>query len=211
MCTHASACVQIPPLDGIDADSNADNSRGLLLEQLQIACRWVKEIREGDAEAFRRLFHAYCQPLITFAQRFVHDTQISENIVQEVFLRIWSAREHLEPTSSIKSYLYTAVRNEALKHLRHVAVQQRSHERLRHAAPETETPEDELIRGEIVAAVQQAVSGLPEKCRIIFCMNRYDRLTYREIAEIQNISIKTVETQMSRALKFLRKGLDHVL
>jgi RNA polymerase sigma-70 factor (ECF subfamily) len=176
-----------------------------------MASVWVEKMRQGDAEAFKQLFHAYCQPLITFAQRFVHDTQISENIVQEVFLRIWSARERLEPTSSIKSYLYTAVRNEALKHLRHMAVQRRSSERVRQTAPETTTPEDELVKGEIVAAVQQAVSQLPEKCRIIFSMNRYDCLTYREIAEIQSISIKTVEAQMSRALKLLRKRLAHLL
>lgn len=172
---------------------------------------WVEKIRCGDAEAFEHLFKKYCQPLINFARRFVQDTQSAENIVQDVFLKIWSIRKELNPTLNIKSYLYTAVRNGALKQLRHQTVEQRTADRLTLPDFDLITPEDNLTEKELTAAVHQAVAELPEKCRIIFAMNRYDHLSYKEIAEIQNISIKTVETQMSRALKFLRQRLIYFL
>ena len=79
------------------------------------------------------------------------------------------------------------------------------------AFPRPKTPEDEWRQKEIAAAVYQAIEALPEKTRILFSMNRFDHLTYAEIAEIQGISIKTVETQMGRALKFLRNRLAHLL
>jgi len=79
------------------------------------------------------------------------------------------------------------------------------------AFPHPKTPEDERQEKEIAAAIYQAIEALPEKCRILFSMNRFDHLTYAEIAQIQEISIKTVETQMGRALKFLRQHLAHLL
>jgi RNA polymerase sigma-70 factor (ECF subfamily) len=172
---------------------------------------WVEKIRYGDAEAFEHLFKTHCKPLINFARRFVQDTQIAENIVQDVFLKIWSIRKELNPTLNIKSYLYTAVKNGALKQLRNEAVERRGADRLQSLAPDTPTPEDEWHEKEIAASVHEAMQELPEKCRIIFSMNRFDRLTYAEIADILNLSIKTVETQMGRALKFLRKRLSHFL
>jgi RNA polymerase sigma-70 factor (ECF subfamily) len=171
----------------------------------------VEKIRAGDAAAFERLFTMYCQPLIRFARRYVQDTGVAENIVQDVFLNIWSNRSRLDPSSKIRTYLYTAVRNQALKHLRHLDVEQRAAERLQPMDHPARTPEHERHDREIAAAVHQSLEALPEKCRIIFSMNRFDHLTYAEIAEIQGISIKTVETQMGRALKFLRKRLAHLL
>jgi RNA polymerase sigma-70 factor (ECF subfamily) len=162
---------------------------------------WVEKIRYGDAEAFEHLFKTHCKPLINFARRFV----------QDVFLKIWSIRKELNPTLNIKSYLYTAVKNGALKQLRNEAVERRGADRLQSLVPDTLTPEDEWHEKEIAASVHEAIQELPEKCRIIFSMNRFDRLTYAEIADILNLSIKTVETQMGRALKFLRKRLSHFL
>jgi RNA polymerase sigma-70 factor (ECF subfamily) len=170
---------------------------------------WVEKIRYGNAEAFEYLFKTYCQQLINFACRFVKDTQIAENIVQDVFLKIWSIKRELNPSLNIKSYLYTAVKNGALKQLRNKAVERRAADRLQSLSHETHTPEDEWNEKEVNTAILQAIADLPKKCGLIFSMNRYDGLTYKEIAEIQNISIKTVETQMSRALKYLRKRLIH--
>lgn len=153
----------------------------------------------------------YCQPLIHFVRRYVGDTQIAENIVQDVFLKIWLNRSDLNPSLNIKTYLYTAVKNQALNHLRHAEVVQRNAENLRPMNGPVRTPEDEWHEQELIASIQKAIEELPEKCRIIFSMSRYDHLTYAEIAEIQNISIKTVETQMGRALKHLRKRLIHLL
>ena len=179
--------------------------------QVQTEAEWVRKIRIGDGEAFEQLFNRYGQPLIHFVRRYVPDTSVAENLVQDVFLALWTHRSRLDPARNIKTYLYTAARNQALKHLRHSEVERRSAEDLTLEFPRPKTAEDERQEKEIAASVYQAIEALPEKCRIIFSMNRFDHLSYAEIAEIQDISIKTVETQMGRALKFLRDRLAHLL
>ena len=171
----------------------------------------AEKIRTGDAGAFEDLFRKYCQKLIHFSRRYVRDTQIAESLVQDVYLRIWQSREKLDPKSNIKSYLFTAVKNQALKHLRHAKVELQGEESITMYDEPVKTPEDELSEGEIAAAIHRAIEKLPESRKQIFKMSRYDSLTYSEIAEVQGISIKTVETQMGRALKFLRESLGHLL
>ena len=177
----------------------------------QTELEWVRGIRRGDGKAFEQLFRSYCQPLIDFARRYVRDTAVAEGLVQDLFLAIWSNRSQLDPASSMKTYLYTAARNRALKHLRHLDVERRSAEDVTLTLPRQKTPEDERQAKEIAAAVHQAIDALPEKTRMVFSMNRFDHLTYAEIAAIQGVSIKTVETQMGRALKSLRERLARLL
>jgi RNA polymerase sigma-70 factor (ECF subfamily) len=169
----------------------------------------VRKICQGDPSSFEKFFHRYCQVLIDFGRRYVNDTQIAENIVQNVFLKIWEFKEKLDPSANIKTYLYTSVKNQALNYLRHLNVENQYAENVDIlTAP---TPEDNKFQKEIKESVYKAIAQLPKKTRIIFLMNRFDNLTYKEIAKIQNISIKTVETQMGRALKFLRNHLSHLL
>ena len=185
--------------------------RILQVSVLNTESELIREIREGDGAAFEQLFRSNCQPLIDFARRYVRDTSIAEGLVQDVFLAIWANRSTLDPDRNMKTYLYTAVRNRALKHLRHSDVEQRSAQEIELAFPRQKTPEDELRGKEIGAAVDLAVEALPEKTRVVFSMSRFDHLSYSEIAEIQDVSIKTVETQMGRALKSLRDQLEHLL
>lgn len=180
-------------------------------EQKRTELELVARIRDGDASAFEKLFFAYCQRLIDFTRRFVQDTAIAENIVQDVFLKIWMTRKKLNPSSNIKSFLYTIAKNEALKQLRHEDVHRQSAQRLQSSSPRVQTPEEKVSQQEIAESVRQAIEELPEQCRIVFSMNRFDRLTYAEIAEIMDLSIKTVETQMGRALEVLRRRLRHLL
>jgi len=180
-------------------------------DPIPIESAWVEKIKEGNGDAFEKLFRLYCQPLINFAKRYVVELAIAENLVQDVFLRVWKNRARLDPALSIKTYLYTSVKNQALKHLKHVAVEQKSQAELDQPPSTDLTPESSLTEKELAASIDQAIAQLPEKCRLIFTMNRFDRLTYAEIARVENISIKTVETQMGRALKFLRKSLSHFL
>ena len=172
---------------------------------------WVEKIRDGDAQAFEHLFKAYCQPLINFARRFVRDVQIAENIVQDVFLKIWTNRIKLNPSLNIKTYLFTAVRNQTLNHLRHAKMEKDSVADMQLITTPVKTPENGWKEKELATSIQQAINELPKKCQTIFLMNRFDQLTYQEIADILNLSIKTVETQMGRALKFLRKRLSHFI
>lgn len=169
----------------------------------------IQKIRAGDTLAFEQLFHTYCQALIRFACRFVRDVQVAENIVQDVFVRIWHNRAKLNPDSNIKAYLYKAIKNQTLQHLRHLKIEIRT-EYMHNPGNPHNNPEKPLEEQQIAKAVYEAIAELPPHRRLIFTLSKYDHYTYAEIAEIQNISIKTVETQMGRALRFLRKRLAHL-
>jgi RNA polymerase sigma-70 factor (ECF subfamily) len=171
---------------------------------------FVNKIRAGDSAAFEDLFNSYSQQLINFARHYVFDKQIAENIVQDVFVSVWQRRTNLDPSKMIKAYLFTAVKNEALKHKRRLDVEKKSYNRILESYSEF-NPDIEIEGKEVGYHVNQAVNELPEKCKEIFKMNRFENLKYAEIAEILDISIKTVETQMGRALKKLRKRLKPIL
>jgi RNA polymerase sigma-70 factor (ECF subfamily) len=170
----------------------------------------IRKIRAGDDSAFEELFKLYCRPLVRFALRFVGSTETAEGIVQDVFVRIWHNRSRLDPDLRIRAYLYQAVKNQSLQHLRHLKIVSRDR-RMQGWGSADGSPEKEVEEKETARAVYEAVSELPPHRRLIFSLSKYDHYTYAEIAEIQNISIKTVETQMGRALKFLRKRLSHLL
>jgi RNA polymerase sigma-19 factor, ECF subfamily len=179
-------------------------------QQINIESHWIKKIHDGDELSFESLFNAYCQKLINFSRRYVYDKQIAENIVQDIFVKIWINRKSLDHSKSIKTYLFTAVKNNSLKHLRHVNVEKRhilitidSNEEINHAI--------KFEINEIAERLNQEINNLPPKCQEIFSMSKFDKLKYGEIAEILDISVKTVETQMGRALKKLRKNLRHLL
>lgn len=180
-------------------------------KQNQIEAGWIRSIRFGDEKAFEMLFNFYCQRLINFARRYVVDIQIAENIVQDVFVRVWHHRVNLDPSRLIKSYLFKAVKNEALKERRHKDVETRSREKLIDLIVPDIDPEKELTADETNKEIHKAINELPDKCGEIFKMNRFDGLKYAEIAEVLNISEKTVETQMGRALKKLRISLQPLL
>ena len=168
---------------------------------------WVNKLKNGDSDAFESLFKRYCQALINFSRRIVSETETAENIVQDVFLKLWENRKNLKPGASIKSYLYTIARNESLKHQRHQTVVRGSKEEISELHAPVKTPDEHLSEIELTSQIQKAVESLPARCKIIFMMNRYDDLTYKEIAEVLELSVKTVETQMGRALKHLREKL----
>ena len=167
-----------------------------------------QKLKNADTDAFESLFKKYCQPLINFSRRIVNETETAENIVQDVFLKVWENRKSLKSGTSIKSYLFTIARNESLKYQRHQTVVRESEEAVRDLHSSAETPDEQFSESEIEFQIQRAIDLLPEKCREIFMMNRFDGLTYKEIAEVLYISIKTVETQMGRALKRLRENLS---
>lgn len=169
---------------------------------------WVAAIRAGDGAAFETLFHAYHASLCALAYRYLGARDLAEEIVQEVFLVIWERRRTWEVRSSVKSYLCTAVRNAALSYLRHERVARRKEADIREwQAPSPPRPDLQALEQETVAAVQDAVGRLPERCRLVFTLHREQGLTYAEVAQVLGISPRTVEVQIGRALKSLRKGL----
>jgi RNA polymerase sigma-70 factor, ECF subfamily len=184
-------------------DTGTNNDSGL-------ANQLVEKIITGNHNAFEILFKTYSQKLIYFSRRYVRDKQIAENIIQDVFLTIWQNKKNLNPTKNIQSYLFTAVKNESLKQLRHLNVENQQRENVSRLSIVELTPDETIDQKELREELNKAINDLPDKCREIFAMSRFDQLKYSEIADILGISVKTVETQMGRALKKLREQLAHL-
>lgn len=173
---------------------------------------WGELIRAGDRSAFERLFRLHYETLCRFALDYVDHLRIAEDLVQDVFFDLWKERRTLDVERSLKAYLYGATRHRALKHLRREQVREKwaVNGDLRKAAPSGRPDQagGMVERKEQRQEVKEAIEALPEKRRQIFRLSRHHELTYSEIAVALDISIKTVETQMSRALKFLRERLE---
>jgi RNA polymerase sigma-70 factor (ECF subfamily) len=176
----------------------------------QTGLEYWERIRQGDNTAFSQIFQKYYQALYQFAGRFVKDAQTAENIVQDVFVKLWTNRENCLITSSLKSYLYAATRNTALNFLSREKKQLSTEYLMSDRQDTTANPEERIIENEMIDGVHKAIEKLPDKCRSIYLMKRYDDLKYHEIAEILDISINTVKTQMKRALKSLLKNLAYL-
>jgi RNA polymerase sigma-70 factor (family 1) len=159
-------------------------------------------------EQFKLVFDEYYIALSNFAFTYTRDKTACEDIVQEVFLRIWEKRPDLIGSSTIRFYLFTAVRNNCLTHLAH------SKRFLSfHSANLDETavshpldkPEDQPA--DRMAMIQKAISQLPPKCKEVFLLSRMGNLSYKEIAKTLGISVKTVDNQVGKALRVLRNML----
>lgn len=140
--------------------------------------------------------------------KYVKDLDDARNLVHEVFITVWEKFDTLPRDTNYRSYLYTAVRNRCLNHLRdtkkHLAIE---HMAEHHYAEESRPME----AAELEKEIELGINTLPEKCRMVFEMNRKDGLKYSEIAEKMGISVKTVEAQMSKALSVLRDHLKEFL
>src|SRR5262245_51008621 len=169
---------------------------------------WVRRMREGDVAAFEAAFRAWYGELCSFVRPQMGSAHAAEEIVQEVFLRVWRARASLDPEQSLRAYLYRAARNTALNQLKRRRLETRwLIEAAAAPAPLAVDADQETQVNELQTALQNALESLPERCRLVFTMSRHQGLTYAEIATALGISVKTVETQIGRALKLLRSRL----
>lgn len=181
-------------------------------ERIRKENEWIRRIKKDDRKAFEALYRFYYPRLTQFAFRYVNSKQIAEDLVHNVFYEVWMHRARLKPQGTLRSYLYTAVRNQAFKLLEKKKVRNFTNPvELLSLKNEEINPEQKLSSKELEKAIIEAVKQIPERRRQIFLMHREDHLTYAEIAEVLGISIKTVETQMSRSLKFLRHELAEYL
>jgi RNA polymerase sigma-70 factor (ECF subfamily) len=161
---------------------------------------------------FEALFRQNYSNLCSYAHNFLKDSETSEEIVQEVLVNLWKRRNSLEIRDSVKAYLFRAVRNSCMNYLKHLKVREQHASETRSAAPEgTTDPEQVLIVSELEERIRQAIDKLPIERKKAFCLSRYEGLTYPEIAERLDISVKTVENQIGSALKTLRKELAEYL
>jgi RNA polymerase sigma-70 factor, ECF subfamily len=161
---------------------------------------------------YEELFRTYFPSLCYFAQKYISDLDSSKEIVHKVFVNIWEKREAFDFDKSAKSYLFTAVYNRCMNHLRD---QKKfvSDEVLdtQNDYSQNAVNTDHLEAAELESGIWRIINNLPERCKEIFVLNRFEGKKYGEIAEELNISIKTVETQMSKALKILRDNLKDYL
>ncbi|MGQ0648001.1 MAG: RNA polymerase sigma-70 factor [Gemmatimonadaceae bacterium] len=169
----------------------------------------LRRIRAGDERALEVVFRAHYPAMCAVVRRIVFAPDVAEELVQDVFFKLWAKRERLAEIDALKTYLYRAARNTALNHLRRQKLELAHEEReaVKGEPSTLEATDDSATAGELTEAVQGAINRLPTRCREIFLMSRDGGLTYGEIASELGISIKTVETQMGRALKSLRLSL----
>ena len=157
-----------------------------------------------DSSAFEELFRAYFTPLMVFARKFLKDEDEAREVVQKVFISLWEKREEIDLTSSIKPYLFTSVHNRSLNVIRDR--KKFSDEEIPDMAGDWDVSA-QIETMELEQKIKEAIDSLPEKCREIFELNRFDGLKYSEIASQLGISVRTVENQISKALKILREKL----
>ncbi|MEM8600100.1 MAG: RNA polymerase sigma-70 factor [Bacteroidota bacterium] len=185
----------------------------MLLTTLQPApdpgrmARWAASLRRGDGAAFEALFRALHPPLVRFAAGFVQSGAEAEDLVQEAFVRLWERRADIDPTLSVRAWLYRTVRNRALNQIR----DRRRRADLLDAQPPrpttTAAPDIALEARALADRLRTLVAALPERQREAFVLTRVEGLAHTEVAEVMGIAASTVNVHLVRALKALRAGL----
>ena len=167
----------------------------------------VAGIRKGEEKVYRELFRTYYRPLVVFAMDYVHDLDSAREIVQVLFVHLYERREKLEIRSSLRSYLYRSVRNRCLNHMSGKESRNIPLEAHIDTPSPGDTIEEEIQGKEMEHRIFRAVESLPPKCREVFIMSRVKGLDNTTIAAHLQISKRTVETQISKALRLLREKI----
>lgn len=173
--------------------------RGLLL----------KTSRDNDLSSFKKIYFLYYERLLHLACSIVRSTEVSEEIVDDVFVKIWSNRAKLHTINNLTVYLYVAVKNRSLNHnmakrMDHVDIESIDFE----LKDLSSSVEDIMITNELAKVINYTVRQLPTQCKLVFKLVKEDGLKYREVAEILNISVKTVEYHISNALKTIATAIS---
>jgi len=167
-----------------------------------------EKIKKGDENAFERLFHSHYSHLCLFAEHFVRNHAEAEEIVQDIFVRLWENKSRITIATSVKNYLFRSVKNRCLNFLQHKKIETRYAEKLL-AEAEQSTPDDtDIIESGLLHKIEETINSMPQKRQEIFRLSREEGLKYREISEKLDISLKTVETHMGLAIKTLRDKLN---
>jgi RNA polymerase sigma-70 factor, ECF subfamily len=179
----------------------------IMIDQLAL------RIKLGDEHAFELLFRKYYVRLCGFSNKFLNDPEQAKEVVQEVFTKIWEGRTNIDPEDSLNAYLFKIAQNLSINKLQRKKVESKYIEiyKLVYVDNREFSPYDSLLAHELNDNLNIAVSKIPPKCRRIFELSRLDGLKYNEIAAVLNISVKTVEAQMSKALNILRFELKDYL
>ena len=175
-----------------------------------IIAKHIKLIRRSNKDAFKTIFDYFQNEIFNYLVFKLNNIELAEDLLQDVFIKLWENRTNIDDKLSLKSYLYKIAKNLALNHLRHQKIVNDYAKSLTfHTKVNPNNPqlifEDKELRNHLLSAINK----LPAKARIIFLLSKVDGLTYKEIAERLNISKKTVETQIVRSLKSIRKYMSN--
>jgi RNA polymerase sigma-70 factor (ECF subfamily) len=177
----------------------------------------LRNISIDNADAFEYVFLTYYNELCIHAYSILKDKDNAEEIVQEVFVKLWESRMELSIKQSIKAYLYRTVHNQCINYLDHLLVKKKyaaeSSENFRDliSPVSADYPIANLIVQELQDKIDQSLLSLPEQCRKVFLLIRHDDLSYKEAAEKLGVSVNTVKTQLQRAISRLRENLKNYL
>ena len=169
--------------------------------------RLLSFLKEGNQLAFNQIYYRYWEKLYAYTYNILNEKELAEDAIHEVFTWLWFNREKLQITH-LKSYLFMAVRNKAINMLDKAKFSAYDEHIMEELFLTTEG-EDNLSYQDLKKTIQIAANDLPERCRDIFYKSRFEHLSNKEIAAHYNISNRTVENQLSTALKHLRKALAH--
>ena len=188
---------------------STDNAASVL--EKSDAAALLQAMQGGDASAFDTLFRAYYAPLCRYACPLTDGSMDdAEDVVQQVFVKFWEQRTALDVQWSVKAYLYKMVHNRCLNRLRDARIREKH--TAQHAGQLEQAHEEQPgAETELGERIQKALTMLPPECRRVFALSRFEELKYREIADQLGISIKTVETQMGKALRLMRTELADYL
>lgn len=178
---------------------------------------FIHKLKKGEETAYKALFHLYFEKLHHFAFSYIENHQDAKEIVQNIFYKIWKKRETLPTDLNLNSYLFRMVKNDCLDYFKHIKVRsnyQNHIERERAVINQRgleNNPGNQLIEQELFIKVNELIDQLPPACKEIFIKSRFEGKKHKEIARELNISHKTVENQISKALKHLRRELQEYL
>jgi RNA polymerase sigma-70 factor (ECF subfamily) len=171
----------------------------------------LNRLKSDDKSVLKDIFQQHYSPVCAAMYRYILDRNLVEDLAQNVFIRLWEKRQTINITSSLGAYLRRMAINEALGHLRkyknvHI-------EEITPITPvkQTENTEEQYLHKELQEQITDAINTLPPKCRRVFQLSRFEDLTYREIATKLDVSVKTVENQMGKALRVLRERMKRYL
>ncbi|MGE5394847.1 MAG: RNA polymerase sigma-70 factor [Candidatus Saccharibacteria bacterium] len=168
----------------------------------------LHQLKMGNEDAYHVVFHDYFPPLVAFANKYVGDLDISEEIVQVVFVKLFEKRHHLNILTSLKSYLYKMVYNDCLNAINSKKISSRHYSQYAQQMDRQADFQDMIEQTEKEQRIYQALDKLPPQCKLIIRQSRLEGKKNREIADELNISVRTVETQISKALKMLRSAIN---
>lgn len=174
-------------------------------ERIHIAQLLRNIFQDEDQQSFEKLFKIFYQRLLNFCMHYIKHKESAEEIVSDVFVNLWIKRKNLSHIRNLETYLFISVKNHSLNHIKQFSSYRLTYleDVGNHEFINTHDPEKELEKRELIFKMDQAINSLPPQCKVVFNLIKEEGLKYKEVAEILNLSPRTVETQLVRAMKKL--------